>query len=83
MATIEPVTPEDVLESLMGTRVVVYFNSTTTEGETHRMSGFLRGFSDQWIIIQEIGEKIEPAKKLTLIGLSTIECVRQALPGIE
>jgi len=74
------VTAELVLKALASTRVATDLNTQTEEHENHRITGSLRGFSGNWVVLQGIGDKEAPAHDLTLVNQSSIQILRKALP---
>ena len=76
----EMVAVEDVLKSLENTRVTIYFTSQTEESENKIIRGFIRGFSDNWVVIQETGDEEQPLESLTLVNCSSIQILRKSMP---
>jgi hypothetical protein len=74
------ITTDEVLESLLLTRVIAVLNTTRAAGESHQVVGYLRGFSDNWIIIQEqSGKETKKAEDLTIIYTSSILTLKAAI----
>ncbi len=74
------ITADDVLHSLMLTRVIAVLNTTRAAGENHQVVGYLRGFSDKWIIIQEqSGKETKRAEALTIVYTSSIQSLKAAI----
>jgi len=76
----EQVTAKEVLKSLMLTRITVFLNTTNSDGEIHLAVGYLRGFSDDYIIIQEHGEAAKKPEDLTILFTESVQGLRKALP---
>jgi len=77
---IPPVTADDVLKLLMYKRVSVFLNTTNSRGDRHMETGFLRGFSDNWLVIQQDTEKEKPVSELLVLYTASIQSVRRASP---
>ena len=71
------VTGEQALTALESTRVVIYLNMLTEEHDNQKISGYLRGFSSNWVVLQEMGarEALEP--EFTLVNQSAIQILRK------
>jgi hypothetical protein len=74
------ISADDVLNSLMMTRVIVVLNTTRALGENHQVVGYLRGFSDKWLVIQEqSGKETKKAEDLTIVYTSSIQSLKAAI----
>jgi hypothetical protein len=74
------ITADDVMNSLMWTRVIAVLNSTKAAGENHQVVGYLRGFSDKWIVLQEqSGKDMKRAEDLTIVYTSSIQSLKAAI----
>jgi hypothetical protein len=71
---------DEVLESLMLSRVTCVLNTITKEGENHEVTGFLRGYSDKWIILQEFGKEAKGLEELTIVFTDSIQRLKKAQP---
>ena len=52
------VTAEEVMKALEGKYITIYLSAQTEEAENMIMKGFMRGYSNNWVVIQEIGEEL-------------------------
>ncbi len=74
------ITANDVLESLLLQRITIYLKTMASESENNVVRGFLRGYSDSWIVLQEVGDKAQKADKLTLVNISSIQALKKTAP---
>jgi hypothetical protein len=74
------VTAEDVMGSLEGTRVTIYLSAQTEEAENKIIQGLLRGYSENWVVIQESGDEEKPHEELTIVNNSSISILRKSKP---
>ena len=72
---------DEVLESLMMSRVTCVLNTTTKENENHEITGFLRGYSEKWIILQETGNEAKKLEELTIVFTDSIQRLKKAQLG--
>jgi hypothetical protein len=75
----DKVNSNQVFESLMFKRITIILNAQNSEGENYEARGYLRGFSENWIIIQEIGDEPKEPEDLTLINCASIQGLRKSL----
>jgi len=74
------ISADDVLNSLMLKRVIAVLNTTRSAGENHQIVGYLRGFSDKWMVIQEqYGTETKKAEDLTIVYTSSIQSLKAAI----
>ena len=73
------VSANEVLDALMLQKVTIYLKTMASESENNVIRGFLRGYSDNWIVLQELGDKAQKADKLTLVNISSIQALKKTV----